>query len=379
MDRLRISGFSVVLAALGLAAAACGPSAPGGQPPAAEPAPDGTRFAVDASWPKPLPNEWILGQVSGVAVDARDHVWIVHRRSSLVASDTAALESPPRSPCCTPAPAVIELDQEGNVVRAWGGPGTDVRWPSTEHGIYVDRTDHVWLASTGPGDQVVRKFTLDGRLVLEIGVWGETGGSADTLRLGLPADVWVDEEAREAYVADGYGNRRVIVFDSETGAYKRHWGAYGRPPSDEALPAYDPAGPPSTSFRSPMHAVVIARDGLVYTADRANDRIQVFRKSGEYVTEAFVAPETRIMGSVWDLQLSPDSAQTWLYVPDGANRTVRILRRADLSVAGSFGHPGRMAGAFDWVHSIAGDSRGNLYTGEVNTGNRVQRWVPVGR
>lgn len=371
-------GSTAAWVALGLAAAACGPQAPQAEQPAVS-ASTGTTFEVDASWPKPLPNRWILGQVSGVAVDSRDHVWITHRRSSLVASDTAALEQPPRSECCVPAPAVLELDQEGNVVRAWGGPGGELRWPRTEHGIFVDASDHVWLASTGPEDQVVRKFTLDGQLVLEIGVWGETGGSADTMRLGLPADVWVDDQAREAYVADGYGNRRVIVFDSETGAYKRHWGAYGKAPSDDSLPAYDPAGPPSASFRSPMHAVVIARDGLVYTADRANDRIQVFRTNGEFVTEALVAPETRIMGSVWDLQLSPDPEQSWIYVPDGANRKVWILSRKDLSVVGSFGHPGRMAGAFDWVHSIAGDSKGNLYTGEVNTGNRVQRWVRMPR
>jgi DNA-binding beta-propeller fold protein YncE len=356
---------------------ACEAPAPESGGPAATAS--GTRFAVDASWPKPLPDNWIFGQISGVAVDSRDHVWVLHRRSSLVESDTAALEQPPRSACCTPAPPVVVFDQEGNVVRSWGGPVGDLRWPLREHGIYVDGTDHVWLAGSSPDAQVVRKFTLDGQLVLEIGVWGETGGSTDTARLGLPADVTVDVEAREVYVADGYGNRRVIVFDSETGAYKRHWGAYGKAPGDEPLPAYDPASPPSESFRSPMHAVVIARDGLVYTADRANDRIQVFRKSGEYVTEAFVAPETRIMGSVWDLQLSPDPEQTYLYVPDGANRKVWILTRKDLAVVGSFGRPGRMAGEFDWVHNIAGDSRGNLYTGEVNTGNRVQRWVPTPR
>jgi DNA-binding beta-propeller fold protein YncE len=359
------------------ASLACGAPVPESEDPAA--AAGGTRFVVDASWPRPMPDNWIFGQISGVAVDSRDHVWVLHRRSSLVESDTAALEQPPRSACCTPAPAVVVFDQEGDLVRSWGGPGGGERWPLREHGIYVDATDHVWLGGNSPDAQVVRKYTLDGELVLEIGVWGETGGSADTARLGQPADMTVDVEARELYVADGYGNRRVIVFDSETGVYKRHWGAYGTAPIDEPLPAYDPSAPPSRSFRSPMHAVVIARDGLVYTADRANDRIQVFRKNGEYVTEAFVAPGTRIMGSVWDLELSADPEQTYVYVPDGANRKVWILTRSDLAIVGSFGRPGRMAGEFDWVHSIAGDSRGNLYTGEVNTGNRVQRWVPAPR
>jgi hypothetical protein len=281
--------------------------------------------------------------------------------------------------CCKAAPVVIELDQNGKVVQGWGDKAKEEpeKWPRNPHGIFVDHNDFVWVGTHM--HHRVMKFTREGKLVMTIGEYDKNAGSNDTKLLGGPSGIWVDPKTNEVFISDGYRNRRVIVFDGATGAYKRHWGAYGKAPTDDSLPAYDPAGPPSASFRSPMHAVVIARDGLVYTADRANDRIQVFRKSGEYVTEAFVAPETRIMGSVWDLQLSPDSAQTWLYVPDGANRTVRILRRADLSIVGSFGHPGRMAGAFDWVHSIAGDSRGNLYTGEVNTGNRVQRWVPAGR
>jgi DNA-binding beta-propeller fold protein YncE len=335
----------------------------------------GPEFEVDPHWPQPLPNDWILGQVAGVAVDSRDHVWIVHRRFSLDITDTAAVVSPSNFECCVPAPAVVVFDQAGAVVRAWGGPEGDLPWPVSEHGVYVDETDHVWLAGNSPDAHVVRKFTLDGELVLEIGVWGETGGSNDTNRLGRPADIGVDVEAREVYVADGYGNRRIIVFDSESGAYKRHWGGYGEEPHDSSLADYDPAAPPLRSFRNPTHAVRLANDGLVYVADRVSNRLQVFQKSGEFVSEGFVAPNTLGRGTVWDLELSPDQSQTHVYVADGTNRKVWILTRADLEVVGSFGSPGRLAGQFNWVHNIAGDSFGNLYTTEVNTGHRVQRWL----
>jgi hypothetical protein len=185
----------------------------------------------------------------------------------------------------------------------------------------------------------------------------------------------VDPETNEVYIADGYRNRRIIVFDAETGAYKRHWGAYGERPDDGPLPPYDPDAEPVRSFRSPMHAVRIAEDGLVYAADRVNNRIQVFRKDGTFVREAFLAPRTLAMGSVWDLELSPDARQTWLFIPDGTNMRVWILERETLEVAGEFGRGGRYAGQLNWAHNAAVDSEWNLYVTEVNTGKRVQRYV----
>jgi DNA-binding beta-propeller fold protein YncE len=336
------------------------------------------QFEVDPWWPKPLPNNWILGQVSGIAVDARDHVWILHRPRTLTAREAGAVQTPPISQCCVPAPPVIELDPQGNVARSWGGPGRGHHWPESEHTIHVDQKGNVWIGSNGRNDQVVLKFSPEGNLLLQIGQPGKTGGSNDTTLLGQPAGIHVDAAANEVYLADGYGNRRVIVFDAETGRYKRHWGAYGRRPDDGDLGPYDPKVPRAQQFRSPVHAVRIARDGFVYVADRVNDRIQVFRKDGGFVKEATLAPETLAMGSVWDIALSHDPAQTYLYVPDGTNQKVWILRRSDLSVAGEFGRGGRNAGQFGWVHNLAVDSRGNVYTSEVDIYKRVQKFVLKG-
>jgi hypothetical protein len=353
------------------------------------------QFQVDPFWPKPLPNNWILGQVSGIAVDANDHVWLVHRPGSLTEREAGQVQNPPWSDCCTPAPPVIEFDQQGEVVRAWGGATGSELWPRSEHGIYVAADGSVW---TGSMDEIVLKCAPDGRRLLTLGertpppppgtpppprqepsptgaLRRAPGHSNDLTRFGLPTDIDVDLDARETYVSDGYGNRRIIVIDSETGAYKRHWGAYGERPDDVPLPDYVAHEAPIRHFRSPVHAVRLGNDGLVYVADRPNNRIQVFRKSGEFVNEAFIATSTLAMGSVWDIEFSPDPQQNWVFVPDGTNCKVWILRREDLSVAGSFGRGGRMAGQFEWVHNLACDSQGNCYTSEVNTGKRVQKFV----
>jgi DNA-binding beta-propeller fold protein YncE len=309
----------------------------------------------------------------------------VHRPRTITAREAGAVQTPPLAECCVPAPPVVEFDQDGNVVRAWGGAESAPYWPQTEHGIHVDASGNVWIGSNGRGDNVVLKFNPEGRFLLQIGRAGETGGSNDTLRLGQPTAVEVDVPANEVYVADGYRNRRVIVFDATTGAYKRHWGAYGRRPIDGDTVAYDPAvasmWPPSydttvapQQFLT-VHAVRLSGDGLVYVADRVNNRIQVFRKNGTFVREVFVARATRAMGSVWDMAFSRDSAQAFVFVPDGTNMKVWILRRSDLRVVGSFGRGGRQAGQFGWVHNLAVDSRGNLYTGEVDIYKRVQRFV----
>lgn len=342
------------------------------------PGDDPPEFRVDGSWPQPLPDDWILGQVSGVAVDADDHVWVLQRPRTLNEREAGAAQDPPLSECCVPAPAVLELDPEGRVVQAWGGPDHHPAWPPSEHGIFVDADRHVWIGSNGSGSTVVLKFTAGGEHLLTLGEPGDPGtGSNDTGHLNQPADIHVDTDANEVYVADGYGNRRVVVFDSETGAYKRHWGAYGERPDDVELGRYDPDAEPISHFRSPVHGLEMTRDRKLYVADRVNNRIQVFRPDGTFLEEGFVAPRTLAMGSVWDLGVSPDPEQRWLYVPDGTNMKVWILRRSDLEVVGSFGRGGRQAGQFNWVHNVAVDSRGNLYTGEVNTGKRVQKFVPV--
>jgi hypothetical protein len=355
------------------------------------------QFQVDPFWPKPLPNNWILGQVSGIAVDANDHVWITHRPGSLTQREAGQVQEPRWADCCVPAPPVIEFDANGEVVRAWGGATETDLWPRSEHGIYVDAEGNVWCGSM---DEIVIKSTPDGKRLLTLGersaprppdpnapriepsptgaIRRAPGASNDLTRFGAPTDVTVDPDAKEAYISDGYGNRRIVVVDSETGAYKRHWGAYGEPPDDTMLPDYVAGEPPARSFRSPVHAVLIGVDGLVYVADRPNNRLQVFRKSGEFVKEAFVATWTLAMGSVWDIDFSPDAQQEWAYVPDGTNMKVWILRRETLEVAGSFGRGGRQVGQFEWVHNVACDSRGNIFTSEVNTGKRVQKFNKVG-
>jgi DNA-binding beta-propeller fold protein YncE len=336
------------------------------------------RFEVDPFWPKPLPNDWLLGQVSGVAVDKRGHVWIVHRPRSLSERELGAQQKPPISKCCIAAPPVIVFDQAGNIVRTWSGAGAGYEWPQSEHGIYVDDQDNVWVAGNGDKDAQLLKFTLEGRFLLQIGRSGQSKGSNDTANLGSPADIRVDTAAREVYVADGYRNRRVIVFDSESGAYKRHWGAYGKPPSDERTPAYDPAAPPSSQFGNPVHCVKFTREGLVYVCDRVNNRVQVFRKDGTFVSEAFFEKDTRLNGSVSDLVLSPEASERFIFMADGVNNELRIVERATNSVLGRVGRPGRYAGQFHVVHNIAVDQQGNLYTTEVNTGQRVQKFRRVG-
>ena len=332
------------------------------------------QFQVDPFWPKPLPNNWILGQVSGVTVDKRNHIWIIQRPRSLSEREIGAQQDPPWSKCCYAAPPVLVFDEAGNLIRAWGGPGPGYEWPETEHGIFVDDNDFVWTAGSGDKDSQILKFTLDGKFVLQIGKSGQSKGSNDTANLGSPADINVDLAAREVYAADGYRNRRVIVFDSETGAYKRHWGAYGKPPSDEKTPTYDPAQPASGQFGRPVHCVRFSKDGLVYVCDRINDRVQVFRKDGTFISEVFFEKNTRLNGSVSELVFSPDSDQQFIYMVDGVNNELRIIARATNETLARVGRPGRFAGQFHVVHNIAVDRHGNVYTTEVNTGQRVQKF-----
>lgn len=337
-----------------------------------------TQFEVAPFWPAQLPNGWTLGDVAGVAVDANDHIWIVQRPNTLTDREKMAATDPPSSICCKPAPSVMEFDPDGKLIQAWGNPDTSQRWITNEHGIYIDAEENVWIGGSGANDQVVLKFSKDGKLLLQIGEWGVTKGSNDPTHLGGPADIAVDVEANEVFIADGYGNRRVIVFDATTGVYKRHWGAYGEVPHDDELPAYTPGEEPLKSFRNPVHAIRISRDGLVYVADRVGNRIQVFQKDGTFVQEGILATQTLGIGAAWDIELSPDENETYLYIADGMNRKVWVMERSSMEVVNSFGSGGRNAGQFGWIHNLAMDSKGNIYTSEVTPGQRVQKFRPVG-
>ena len=331
------------------------------------------QFIVDPFWPKPLPNNWLIGQVSGVHVDKTDNIWIVQRPRSLAGRDIGATLDPPLSKCCFPAPPVIEFDQSGNLLRAWGGPGDGYDWPRSEHGIHI-ADGFVWLAGNAQGDNQILKFTKDGEFVLQIGSPDQSTGSNDTDNLGRPADLFVDVEANEVYVADGYGNKRIIVFDTETGAYKRHWGAYGNTPDDEPLPIYNPTATPSRQFGNPVHCVQLSLEGHVYVCDRTNNRVQIFQADGTFISESFFEPDTLMNGSVYDLAFSLDPAQRLMLMVDGMNSEVRIIERASNITQGRIGRAGRSAGQFYSVHDITIDSQGNLYTTEVQTGQRVQKF-----
>ena len=336
------------------------------------------KFAVDPLWPKPLPNHWRIGSAIGVAVDGDDHVWILHRPDSLQAKETYAAQNPPAAKCCIPAPPVLEFDKEGNLLSSWGGPGEGFEWPQSNHGISVDFKGNVWIGGNGAADAQVLKFTQAGKLLLQIGRSGQSQGSNDAANLRRPAKVFVDPADNEAYVADGYGNRRVIVFDAETGAYKRHWGAYGNKPDDIDPGPYDPAAPAAQQFRTPVHCAELAHDGLLYVCDRTNDRIQVFRKDGTFVKETFIEKNTLGDGAVFDIAFSAEGEQKYLYVADGANDRIHVLLRETLEELTTFGDGGRQPGQFYAVHSIATDSVGNIYTTETYEGKRVQRFVYQG-
>ena len=332
-------------------------------------------FEVDPMWPKPLPNHWILGWTVGVAVDAQDHVWVVHQASKLEASEIWGTNN--SSSCCIPAPPVLEFDQAGNLIGHWGGPGDGYDWPDT-HGITVDYKGNVWIGGNAARDGQVLKFTQSGQFLMQIGHPGRSQGSNDVENLNKPTKVVVDPATNEAYIADGYGNKRVAVYDAETGQYKRHWGAYGHRPDDTNLGRYDPNAPPVQQFRNPVHCVELSNDGLLYVCDRVNDRLQVFHKDGTFVKEAFFAKTTLGDGSVFDIAFSKDPQQQFIYIADGSNDKVYIIRRDSLELVTSFGDGGRQPGQFYAVHSIATDSKGDIFTAETRRGQRVQKFVYKG-
>lgn len=337
---------------------------------------DPPKYQVDASWPKELPNNWIMGQVGGMAVDRHDHIWVLQRPGTDTPDELGASLTPPRSMCCMPAPPVLEFDTQGNLIQSWGGPGEGFDWPKTEHGIYVDNDDNVWIGGNALTDRHVLKFTNNGHFLKQIGhPSADPPNSLRTDILGRPAGIEVDAPAHEVYIADGYMNRRVIVYDSDSGVFKRLWGAYGNPPNDVDPGPYNPAVPPDQQFRTPVHCVHISADGLVYVCDRVNDRMQIFTKQGKFVKEFSLRTQTLGMGSVWQFAFSTDEHQTFLLIADGENNVIWTVRREDGAVVGQMGHNGRNAGQFHWVHQVVSDSQGNLYTGEVDTGKRIQKFI----
>jgi hypothetical protein len=338
-------------------------------------------FEVDPFWPKPLPNHWVLGNVIGVGVDAQDHVFIVHRNDTFDRqNEIGAANDPPLSECCVPAPPVLEFDPEGNLVKAWGGPAQGYEWPTSNHGISIDNKDNVWIGGNGNTDSHILKFTHDGKFLMQIGTpkQGSTSNSNDVTRFGRVAKVSFDIAANEAFVADGYGNKRVAVLDMETGKIKRYWGAYGNVPSDSNYGPYNPAAPLIPQFRTPVHCAEPTLDGLVYVCDRPNDRIQVFRKDGSFVKEQRIMPNTRGDGSVWDIAFSRDPQQKYLYLADGKNEHVYVMDRQSLQILTMFGDGGRQPGQWFAVHSIATDSKGNIFTTETYEGKRLQKFVYKG-
>ncbi len=339
----------------------------------------GPVFEVDPLWPKPLPNHWLLGTTIGVSVDNRDHIWIVHRGDSLAAGEVPAAQDPPvATECCFPAPPVLEFDQAGLLVNYWGGPGEGYEWPASNHGIWVDHMDNVWIGGNGGPDSHLLKFDRYGNFLLQVGRSGGNAGSNDTENFGRVAKIMVDPKDNEAYIADGYLNKRVAVLDAETGAMKRFWGAYGNTPDDADLGRYDPNAEPAPQFRTPVHCADLSNDGLVYACDRVNNRIQVFQKDGTFVEELIVARETLGAGSAWDVAFSRDADQKYLYMADGVNEKVYIIDRQEMEVISSFGDGGRQPGQFYGAHSIATDSSGNIYTTETFEGKRIQKFVYKG-
>jgi DNA-binding beta-propeller fold protein YncE len=353
------------------------------------------RFEVDPLWPKPLPNHWVLGSTIGVWVDSDDHVWIIHRSSATLGNNEKTLETK-QGECCAGAPPVLEFDQDGNLLRHWGGPGAGYEWPDSNHGIFIDYKGNVWIGGNGGPDSQILKFTKDGKFLLQVGKKGArrkagaaagnqegqtagfVGGSNDQESFGRVAKIFVDAKANEAYIADGYLNKRVAVLDADTGKMKRYWGAYGNKPDDTPLPPYNPAAPPAQQFYNPVHCADMSVDRLIYVCDRVGDRLQIFTPEGKFVKEQWYEKNTLNAGSVWDIAFSKDAQQKYIFMADGVNEKVKIIDRQTLQELTTFGDGGRQPGQFYGVHSIAIDSKGNLYTTETYEGKRLQKFVYKG-
>jgi outer membrane protein assembly factor BamB len=353
----------------GIPANAAGSWAPRGprRPAAASAGQAAPRFRVDPAWPKPLPDGWVTGEVGGSAVDARDHLFIGNRRNLTDKERRVG----------RPAPAIVEFDPEGNVVNAW----TPEIVPDGLHGCFVDHEQNLWIA--GNQDAIVQKYPHDGgALLLQIGekglfdtddgtIRGERQNASRTL-LNRPADIAVDPANGDIYIADGYGNRRIVVFD-RNGNYLRQWG--------EEATLEEAAAGVGGKFLETVHAVLLGPDGNVYVSDRKGDRIQVFDKLGGFVRNIWIARGAGAgagAGSAWDFDFSPDAAHTLIYNTNGEHEIVNTIVRESGEIVGAFGQPGHQAGEFTFLHTLAVDSRSNLYTAETVGGRRVQKFSFIG-
>jgi len=337
-------------------------------------------FKVDPTWPT-IPNNWVLGEVTSISVDRHDNIWVLHVPQSV-----------PEAQRANAAPPVLEFDSKGKLLKSWGGPQNGAQWLGREHGIFVDANDFVWIGgragwprATTPGvsDDMIMKFTTAGKLVMQIGMSGASTGNLDTANVHQATDVFVDTKAREVYAADGYGNKRVIVFDSETGKFKRMWGAFGSAPPatfgpnlPTPQPQTTPDGPPE--FGLP-HAIKVSSDGIVYVADRINNRIQMFTRDGKFLKQVRVTNEgSDVVPVPAGFAFSPDAKQQFLYVVDSGPMRVVIFDRQTMTQIGVVGSKGKDAGQFDIVHHMAADSKGNLYTAEIVNNRRAQKFVLMG-
>jgi DNA-binding beta-propeller fold protein YncE len=318
-------------------------------------------FEVDPAWPK-VPAKWKLGDASSIAIDAQDNVWVLSRPRTLKPDQAASA-----------APAILVFDPAGNFIKAWAPSGSGYQWPEREHGVHIDHQGYLWVGGNNcaarslpglkaVGDDQLLKFTQDGKFVMQIGRSSQSKGNADTLNLHQPADVWVLPRTNELFVADGYGNHRVAVFDADTGKFKRMWGAFGNkpvdrdecpPPSLKAVP--DGAGPDQFSI---VHAIRVANDGTVFVADRENRRVQMFTSDGKFVKQyvRHNAPFAR------NLALSPDPEQRFLYVGGGVD--IVVMDRKTLEVVQLIGGKEYLGGG----HQIATDSKGNIYVAATTRG-----------
>jgi DNA-binding beta-propeller fold protein YncE len=371
------AGFLVVIAGLGIGQGLFARA----EAQAAQGTVMAPRFEVDPTWPKTLPNNWQLGQTIGVSVDAKDHVWIVHRANPDAIEDAGTNKT---GLCCTAGDPIMEFDQAGTLLRHWGGKdGPGYQWPSSNHGIWIDYKGNVWIGGNGGGDGHILKFTQDGKFIMQVGKKGVAQDSNATDHFYMVAKIHIYPKTNEVFVADGYGNKRVAVVDADTGKFKRYWGAYGNRPDDAAatvtvMGPYTPGGALAKQFRGPVHCAEPSNDGLVYVCDRTNDRVQVFRLDGTYVTEIQVMPESKGDGSTWDVDFSKDPEQKYMFLADGRNQKVHIYDRKSLVELTNFGTGGHYPGQWYSLHSIALDSKGNLYTTETYQGRRVQKFTYKG-
>jgi hypothetical protein len=393
MARIFVAG----MLAGGLALAGCGSPADQVAPEADSASSAGPvvpQFRYDKAWPKPLPNNWKMGQVVGISVDSRNHIWITQRPGTLKNSEREAFDGSyggmrgAVAGCCRPAAPVIEFDQVGNMVQGYGGPNDTFDWPTAapkgidnqlggapfgERGIHVDAQDNVWLGADGHGDGQVLKLSRFGRKIMQFGKPNQAGpDSNDQMNARGAAGVVVDVKANEAYIADGLHNRRVLVIDATTGKYLRHWGAYGKPPDDAFTIEPDSPDPDSPQFGD-VHCINQSDDMLLYVCDRVNNRIQVFKTDGTFVKQGEIAPGTK-GGAAYGIAFSRDTDQKHAYVVDGMNEKVWILDRESLETVGSFGFGSHAGGGFTEAFSIATDLQGNVYVGEAWEGKRVQRF-----